>query len=425
MKHSIKIVKVLASPGVGSFFFDDQAAIKAGAVRDGAAYRGKAITPGYRIVREPAESVSVMLVLSDGYVAIGDCASVQYCGVGGREPRFHAQQLARQIEQDLGPRLLGVAVGSFRTAAGMAETYIAETIEAKRAAAYGVSQALLNAAAHSAGHHLMARVIKDEWQLTDSLAAVPIYAQSGEERQTNVDKMILKSVPILPHGLINTPELVGPDGIVLEQYVSWIRQRIDQLKTDRSYCPNIHLDVYGMIGAAVQGAPDRTADIIQRLEVAAGPHALMIEHPLDAGSRDAQIEALSQLRQILKARDCRVRIIADEWANTAEDIHLFASNNAVDMIQVKTPDLGSIHHTIDAILDCHRHGVGPVLGGTCAETDQSARTTTHIGIATRVSQMLAKPGMGFDEGYNIVLNEMNRALRLDAHLNQLSSHHEH
>ncbi len=108
--------------------------------------------------------------------------------------------------------------------------------------------------------------------------------------------------------------------------------------------------------------------------------------------------------------------MADEWANTAEDIHRFAAHQCVDMIQIKTPDLGSIHNTIDAVLDCQRHGVGAVLGGTCAETDQSARATTHVGIATGVAQMLAKPGMGFDEGYTIVLNEMNRALRLDAHL---------
>lgn len=127
---------------------------------------------------------------------------------------------------------------------------------------------------------------------------------------------------------------------------------------------------------------------------------------------------MARLRQILKARGSQVKIVADEWANTVEDIHLFAVNQSVDMIQVKTPDLGSIHHTIDAVLDCHHRGVGPVLGGTCAETDQSARTTTHIGIATNVTQMLAKPGMGFDEGYTIVLNEMNRALHMDAYLNQ-------
>lgn len=32
--------------------------------------------------------------------------------------------------------------------------------------------------------------------------------------------------------------------------------------------------------------------------------------------------------------------------------------------------------------------------------------------------MLAKPGMGFDEGFNIVFNEMSRALRISKVLEQ-------
>ncbi|SCK10386.1 methylaspartate ammonia-lyase [Variovorax sp. HW608] len=417
MSRSITIQKVIASPGVGSFFFDDQAAIKAGAQRDGAAYKGKAQTPGFQAVREPAESVSVMLVLSDGYIAKGDCASVQYTGVGGREPRFHAAQLAAQIEQNLAPQLWGVDVRSFRRTAGYAEKVIDGLFESKRAAAYGVSQALLDAAAHAAGHHLMAQVVKDEWGIESQLAAVPIYGQCGDERYTNVDKMILKRVPVMPHGLINTRELVGADGAALETYIGWLRARIAQLRSSHDYEPVIHLDVYGLIGAVAAGSIDKTADIIQRLESAAGPHLLRIEHPLDAGGRDAQIAALAKLRQMLKARGSKVGIIADEWANTAEDVHLFVKAGAVDMVQIKTPDLGSLHNSIDAILDCHQHGVGPVLGGTCAETDLSARATTNIGVATGVTQMLAKPGMGFDEGFNIVFNEMNRVLRSAKALN--------
>ncbi|SIT44929.1 Methylaspartate ammonia-lyase [Paraburkholderia ribeironis] len=409
---SVTIQKVLASPGVGSFFFDDQAAIKAGAKRDGAAYIGKAQTPGFKAVREPSESVSVMFLLSDGYIAKGDCASVQYTGVGGREPRFHADQLAAQIEQELAPKLVGLDVRSFRETAVFAENAIGQVFAAKRAAAYGVSQALLDAAAHTAGHHLMAQVIKDEWKIERPLAAVPIYGQSGDERYTNVDKMILKRVPVMPHGLINTPDLVGADGAALEAYINWLRARIEQLRASEDYQPVIHIDVYGLIGAVAGGSVETTADIIQRLERAAGPHELRIEHPMDAGGRDAQIETLGSLRRLLKSRGSKAAIMADEWANTAEDIHLFASAGAVDMIQIKTPDLGSLHNSIDAILDCHKHGVGPVLGGTCAETDVSARATTNIGVATGVTQMLAKPGMGFDEGFNIVFNEMNRALRI-------------
>ncbi|MFK0003045.1 methylaspartate ammonia-lyase [Paenarthrobacter sp. NPDC090522] len=409
------IVDVIASPGFGGFFFDDQAAIKAGARRDGAAYDGTTLTPGYTAVREPAESVSIQLVLDDGYIASGDCASVQYSGVGGREPRFHATDLAETIETHLGPLLHGLEVTSFRAAAEKAEAAINSIEGLGRAAAYGISQALLDAAAHSAGHHIMARVIKDEWQLADDLAPVPVYAQTGEDRYDNVDKMILKQVPVIPHGLINTPDLVGPGGRVLAVYVSWIKDRVKQLSSAPSYLPVIHLDVYGMVGAESGGTIYGTADILQRLERAAGPHQLRIEHPIHAGNRDEQICMMSALRSELRSRGSRVQLIADEWANTAEDIHAFAVAGATDLIQIKTPDLGSIHHTVDAILDCHAHGIGPVLGGTCAETDRSARTTTHIGIATGVTQMLAKPGMGVDEGLMIVTNEMNRALRLDAH----------
>jgi methylaspartate ammonia-lyase len=413
------IAHVIASPGLGGFFFDDQAAIKAGAVRDGAAYKGEAVTAGYGAIREPAESVSIALILDDGYVASGDCASVQYSGVGGREPRFHAAELASSIERNLAPMLRGFRVDSFRFAAEQVEQMIGAVDGLGRAAAYGISQALLDAAAHTAGHHLMARVIQDEWNLSGGLVAVPLYAQSGEDRTGNVDKMVLKRVPIIPHGLINTRELVGEGGEALVRYIAWIGDRVAQLAPTGDYRPVIHIDVYGMIGAVAGGSVSATADILELLEAAAGGHALRVEHPIDGGSRDAQIALMAELRGELLSRGSTVAIVADEWANTVEDVHEFAVAHAVDFVQIKTPDLGSIHNTIAAILDCQAHGVGPILGGTCAETDRSARTTAHIGIATGVSQMLAKPGMGVDEGLMIVTNEINRAFRLDDHLNQL------
>lgn len=58
------IVDVLAAPGVGAFFFDDQAAIKRGVERDGFALLGEPVTPGFEAVRQPAAAVSVMLTLT-------------------------------------------------------------------------------------------------------------------------------------------------------------------------------------------------------------------------------------------------------------------------------------------------------------------------------------------------------------------------
>jgi len=56
--------------------------------------------------------------------------------------------------------------------------------------------------------------------------------------------------------------------------------------------------------------------------------------------------------------------------------------------------------------------MGAYQGGTCNETDRSAVVCTHAAMATKPKQILAKPGMGVDEGYMIVYNEMNRILAL-------------
>ncbi|WP_210334951.1 hypothetical protein [Mesorhizobium mediterraneum] len=44
-----------------SFYFDDQAAIKAGAGQDGFTCVGKAKTPGFERIRQSGEAVSVLL----------------------------------------------------------------------------------------------------------------------------------------------------------------------------------------------------------------------------------------------------------------------------------------------------------------------------------------------------------------------------
>jgi len=94
----MKIIDVICSAGRTGFYFDDQRAIKAGAKSDGAAYVGEPKTPGFTSVRQPGESISVMLVLEDGQIAYGDCAAVQYSGCGGRDPLFLAKDFIPVIE---------------------------------------------------------------------------------------------------------------------------------------------------------------------------------------------------------------------------------------------------------------------------------------------------------------------------------------
>jgi methylaspartate ammonia-lyase len=105
-----------------------------------------------------------------------------------------------------------------------------------------------------------------------------------------------------------------------------------------------------------------------------------------------------------------VKLVADEWANNLEDIQAFLDEKAVDMIQIKMPDLGSIHNAIDAVQSCRSQGVESFLGGSCAETALSARITAQVALGIQPDLVLAKPGMGIDEGISILENEMARTL---------------
>ncbi len=412
MREGLRVEHVVAVPVRGGYFFDDQAAIRAGATRDGFPYTGPAMTAGFERVREPAEAMSIMLGLSDGTFFVGDCATVQYSGVAGREPRLRAEQLAADLERVVAPGLIGLPVHEFRSAEATAVEHT-EDLDAPRATAYGLSQALLFAAAHAQGHDVPAWTVQQEWDLQGPLQRPPVYAQCGEDRYLGVDKMILKGVQVLPHGLINHESLVGPDADLLVEYVRWVAGRVHDLGTP-GYRPILHFDVYGQVGVAAAGDLDAAVTILTRLEHAASGLELRIEHPIDAGSREAQIATLAELRRRLNAAGCSVQVVADEWANDLSDIASFCSAGAADLIQVKTPDLGALSNTIEAALLCRQEGVGVVMGGTCTETDISARACTHVAMAVGAAQVLAKPGMGVDEPLMIVENEMARTLRRDA-----------
>ena len=108
----------------------------------------------------------------------------------------------------------------------------------------------------------------------------------------------------------------------------------------------------------------------------------------------------------------QAKVIADEWCNTLEDIRLFAEARAGDIIQIKPPDLGGIHNSIQAVLMCREKKMAAYIGGTVNGTDQSARISAQVALATRPEFLLAKPGQGVDEGVMIEYNEMQRTLTL-------------
>lgn len=106
-------------------------------------------------------------------------------------------------------------------------------------------------------------------------------------------------------------------------------------------------------------------------------------------------------------------IVADEWCNTLEDIIDFSKEKAGHMAQIKTPDLGGINNAMSCTLALANIGWGHTSGeGPLAMRPTAQLRSVFIAMATSPDQVLAKPGMGVDEGYMLVYNEMSRIIAL-------------
>ncbi len=409
----MKIKDVVLSEGLTGFYFDDQQAIKKGAKQDGFVYVGSPKTDKFTQIRQKGESVSIMLILEDGQVALGDAAAVQYSGAGGRDPLFLAKDAIKLINEKLKTLLIGRNVDTFKENAEFFDSLFIDGKRLHSALRYGITMALLDASA-KANHLTISEIVRKEYKIpTKDYQKIPLFAQSGDDRHTNVDKMILKEVDVMPHALINNIDTkLGHNGEILLDYIKWLRNRVLTLRKNPDYNPIFHIDVYGTIGIIFNNDLDRMVDYLITLEKEASPFKIRIEGPIDGGNKEDTMQYLQKIRIKLEEKNSELEIVADEWCNTLEDVKYFADNKAGHMLQVKTPDLGGVNNIIEALLYCKEKNIGAYSGGTCNETDVSSKITTAIAIACEATQCLAKPGMGSDEGIMIVNNEMNRIIAL-------------
>lgn len=409
VRAKVKIKDILVAPGYGAFFYDDQAAIQSGASMDGFVYLGKPTSAGFSNIRMPATCLSMGLKLEDNRTVWGDLLSVQYSGAGGRDPVFDVRRVSHLVTTLIADRLKNLDASNFIEASAKALAFN-DGVRLPLSVEYGVSQALLRAAAHIRCK-TMAEVVCEEFHLPRPKCRVPIYCQSGDAREINVDKMILKNVDILPHGLINAHSKFGRGGETFLEFVKWVVSRIEKLGGD-DYNPVLHFDVYGMIGRECGLDPKNVAEFILKVSDAAPNYSINIESPADYGSTQAQIENYSVIKSILSNAGRSVRVVVDERCNTLDEIRSFAEARAADFVQIKTPDVGTVVDTVKAVLICKDNGIGAYVGGSCTETDLSAQVSVHVSVATQADMMLAKPGMGVDEALSIVGNEQSRLLAI-------------
>lgn len=410
----MKIVEALYTTGMSCFLHQDQNAIRSGARANGYIFEGESLTPGFERITQPAGIVSIQLLLEDGSVAFGDCADVILAGYAGRDRPFLPREHEAVLRGPVAERLRGAELAGFRA---MAETFDALEVDRRplhMAVRYGISQALLHA--HALSRRVtMAEIVAEEYGTTIVEERLAILSSCMRDNHLLHDRMILKQADILPHSSFTSIEFhIGREGEIFLDYVERFARRVTEIGAP-GYRPKLHFDVYGSIGTLYGEDPEAVADYLGRVAEAVAPYELMIESPFVMGDIDAQVDVFCALRHALRRKGIACTVIADEWCNTLDDIRVWGEADAVDMVQIKTPDLGSIHNSIEAVLYAKSKGLGCYLGGTANETQQSSIVTCHAGLATGPDFLLSKPGMGGDESFALQVNEMHRTLDLIAH----------
>jgi methylaspartate ammonia-lyase len=396
--------------GLSGYFHKDLQAIKQSPEYDPQIDNIAPVTLGFKKVVQAGEVISVLLRLSNGTVAIGECVDVIFSGAASRDPLFKPEEHLPLLETIVRPWLLTCDVSTFRSNA----THIDQPwsqLGNKRlhtAIRYGLSQALLSA---TALHNCctIAETVSREWKTSISRRPIDILTSCHRNDQLQLDRMIMKQAGLLPHASFVHVNDIGPKGRTMLEYVKSVSRRIRERGVD-GYHPRLHFDVYGTIGDAFSDS--EIPNFLLEVEQAAKPYDVLVESPIVAPSKEAQIQRLRQIRVELARRAIKVKIVADEWCNTVEDIREFVDAKAVDFVQVKMPDLGSLHNSIDAVIYCRENNMGCCLGGSANETDISARITAQVALATQPDFLLSKPGIGADEGLMILKNETIRTIAM-------------
>ena len=119
--------------------------------------------------------------------------------------------------------------------------------------------------------------------------------------------MLLRRVDVLPHGLINAPDVFGPDGDGVVAYAAWVRERV-LAHGPEGYEPILHLDVYGLGGRQLGPGLGPLVRFCRRVAEAAAPFALQLESPLYGASTARDHRAAGRpARRAARARACRSR----------------------------------------------------------------------------------------------------------------------
>lgn len=387
-----------------------------------------------------AAVVQVGLVLSDGYIAWGDCIDVQ---------GFSAEYLKNTLGNYVAPNLIGKEAAAFReNGAGL--DYITESItmtetiqppaaegvsrrsllranfeeplpppitreyEITRPISpsirYGISQALLDAASHAHGCTAV-EVLAEQYGFVRPYKMVPLYT---EIRPTQV-KLLGRIFAFRPGGIsvvypgINPVQELGERAEFSQRYVRMMKESALGEAAPNEYKPFFIHSVNGAYSTIVGDSTGKTLGRLSGLDTNARPYQVIVIDPLGWPTRDAQIGKMKRLVDLMRLRvnmSLKVAVHAD--IETVKDVEDFVDAKAAHYLVLDPLKMGSLQAVIEGAKICQAADVGVLIGGNSAETTRSAGLMTAVALAVQPDLMLARPAS--QVGIVTVNNEMRRTL---------------
>jgi methylaspartate ammonia-lyase len=405
MKKRLKIQDVIATEIPGSYFFEDLAQIRSQHLPEPVRYHSLTNHNRFPFIRSHVPCVSIGVVSKGCPVIWGDAVPVSFAGKSGRRSPRPAVEICRWVKTEFKEWLMGVANFDwpdveleFQRAFPKCEPFVT----------YGVSQVLVQMAAVQADQPLWV-VIQQGLGGAGGPAPVFFHGSCGRDFYGAVDKMLFRKIPYLPQGQFEDIERqIGKDGLRLIEWVQDFKVRSQAF----GYVPTLTLDFHGALDEVFSNDLARIATYLASLGQEASPHRLHIESPISAPNFETFCQRQAELSKLVK-KLCKtsttIALIADEWANTLEEIKHLADLDAVDGVHIKMPDVGSLYEIGRAVQQLKHRGKFSLLGGSCTETFTSSKISVHLAMATGPDATLVKPGMGFDEGFSLMAGESSKS----------------
>ncbi len=404
-RSSQKIIDVITYRGWGGYFFEDIDKIRQKFIPTSDRYQTPTSHDRYPFVRTPAAVVGIGLKLDDGSVHWGDAVAVSFGGKAGRAGPGSPDELEQWLKTDFKSWAVGKDVSGWLA---LEKSFLSAHKTAPAFVRYAVSQALLSTASHAAGMSPFQLIAKD-LGLTPTKQPITLHGSSGANWDDTVDRMLARKIAYLPQGQFeNLESQIGQAGANLLKWLEDFKQRAARF----NYTPTLTLDFHGALDAIFDHSDAKIVDFIALMSQKAAPHTLHIESPIVGKTLQDHAKRLAAIRARVRAAAPTTKIIADEWANEVSDIQYLIDQKSVDGIHIKMPDTGTLSECAEAVRICKQANTFALLGGSCTETDIGSRSSVHLALACSPDALLVKPGMGFDESYAQMYNEMARALVL-------------